>query len=279
MGFFQIFKIKSSKHYVFSLMSSGLFGLGLVFLGAWLSSMAFANKDADNLYYAQVQTDQKSSDPDTSAQTMSETETDETEQASQKQKSDSDSEGDDQAQMVKYMIDTEQSKLHWLGSKVIGGAHDGHIMIKTGYVMYFLGQPSSAMVEVDMMSMTNDDLKKESLKKKLVDHLKNADFFYVEKFPTSMLKVDSFTKIDDQGKYKLSGEMTIRGVTQKVSFEAMMKMPKQGSLEASGKFSVDRTLYNIKYNSKKFFPDLGDKIIKDDFELTFELQASQQQAK
>ena len=42
---------------------------------------------------------------------------------------------------------------------------------------------------------------------------------------------------------------------------------------ATGKIDIDRAKYNIKYKSKTWYPDLGDRFINDIFELYFNLIA------
>ena len=42
---------------------------------------------------------------------------------------------------------------------------------------------------------------------------------------------------------------------------------------ASGRIDIDRTLYDIRYKSKSFFPDIGDKFIYDNFTLNFKINA------
>jgi len=48
-------------------------------------------------------------------------------------------------------------------------------------------------------------------------------------------------------------------------------MKGEEGLRAKGKMTIDRTLYNIKYNSSSYFQDLGNYAIKNEFELKFEL--------
>jgi hypothetical protein len=43
------------------------------------------------------------------------------------------------------------------------------------------------------------------------------------------------------------------------------------NIHTVGKIKIDRALYDIKYNSAKFFAGLGDKIISDDFEVSLDL--------
>jgi hypothetical protein len=45
-------------------------------------------------------------------------------------------------------------------------------------------------------------------------------------------------------------------------------------LTASGTASIDRTKWDIRYGSGKFFSGLGDNMIKDEFEIKFELKAT-----
>jgi len=49
-------------------------------------------------------------------------------------------------------------------------------------------------------------------------HLKSADFFHVEKFPTLHFKSESISIVRD-GELSVEGDLTIRGVTRKVRFE------------------------------------------------------------
>ncbi len=48
-------------------------------------------------------------------------------------------------------------------------------------------------------------------------HLKSADFLHVEKFPTLSFKSTDI-KVADDGELKVHGDLTIRGVTRKVTF-------------------------------------------------------------
>ena len=48
-------------------------------------------------------------------------------------------------------------------------------------------------------------------------HLKSADFLHVEKFPTLSFKSTDI-KVADDGELKVHGDLTIRGITRKVTF-------------------------------------------------------------
>jgi len=56
---------------------------------------------------------------------------------------------------------------------------------------------------------------------KLNGHLKNGDFFEVEKFPTASFKITSVKKNSDKVYNKLvTGNLTVKGKTSPVSFPA-----------------------------------------------------------
>jgi hypothetical protein len=44
-------------------------------------------------------------------------------------------------------------------------------------------------------------------------------------------------------------------------------------VSAKATFEIDRTEWDIKYGSGKFFKDLGDKVINDNFQISFDLKA------
>jgi polyisoprenoid-binding protein YceI len=108
-------------------------------------------------------------------------------------------------------------------------------------------------------------------KGKLEGHLKSDDFFGTEKFSTSNFTI---TKVIPQGtaKYKVVGNITIKGITQEIQFPAELKAV-DGKLVGTANIVIDRTKFNIKYGSGSFFDDLGDKTIYDDFELTVNIVA------
>jgi polyisoprenoid-binding protein YceI len=87
------------------------------------------------------------------------------------------------------------------------------------------------------------------------EHLKNKDFFDVEKNPTIKFEGEKFElKNKKKNEYKVKGKLTLNGVTKDVVFDGkfngIQKDPWGGiraGLKVSGK--VDRYDYNLKYNS------------------------------
>jgi polyisoprenoid-binding protein YceI len=102
---------------------------------------------------------------------------------------------------------------------------------------------------------------------KLVGHLKSADFFDVEKFPSAAFEI---TGLKDN---MLSGNLTIKGTKNNVSFPVTVSNEGDMMTLASEAFTIDRSKWNVKYGSKSFFDNLGDKFINDDIELKITIKA------
>lgn len=173
-----------------------------------------------------------------------------------------------------YKIDSAASSVKWKASKVTGDSHDGNISVKEGTVEVADGMIKSGNIVVDMSTMTNNDLAKSpDYQKKLMEHLKSEDFFGVAKKgnETSTFK---FTSIEKKSETEIlvKGTLTMIGQTQPVEFPATVKMDK-GQLTGTANLKLDRTQWGLKYGSGKFFKNLGDKMINDEFELTLNLVA------
>ena len=81
------------------------------------------------------------------------------------------------------------------------------------------------------------------------DHLRNADFFEVEKYPGITYRSTSFTQVGE-GKYKVKGDLTMKGVTDPVELDASvryatnpMTQKEMAGFKVTG--VVDRTRFRV----------------------------------
>jgi polyisoprenoid-binding protein YceI len=169
-----------------------------------------------------------------------------------------------------YDVDPAASSVKWLGKKVTG-QHNGTINIKEGTLEVVDGEVKSGTVLIDMQSIVNEDITDEGSNKKLVGHLKSDDFFSVETYPTAKLVLTDVKKTGDN--YTFTGDLTIKGTTNPVTFNATSSTESGDAVKLNGTVTVDRSKYNVKYGSSSFFDNLGDKVIYDDFTLDFVLVA------
>ena len=184
----------------------------------------------------------------------------------------------------KHLIDIDRSALHWYGYKVTG-EHDGNVNVSSGYVTLDFNDytVTDAYIKMDMNSITVSDIKSEKWNNKLVNHLKDDDFFSVSDFPFSSLKVLSKVSPDNLVVYKEEDKdsevlynclVTIKGI------ENIIRVPitvskLNGSFHTSGTVKLDRTLWNIKYKSQKYFASIGDRMIYDNFVISFSIYTNE----
>ena len=169
-----------------------------------------------------------------------------------------------------YKVDVKGSTVKWTAYKVTG-KHFGKISLKSGSIEMSKTKLSKASFEVDMTTLTVEDITGEYADK-LKGHLTSDDFFSVEKHKTAKFVS---TKIVPNGKggFSVTGDLTIKGISKPITFDAVVKN-EGGKITGTSAIKVDRTNYDIKYRSGKFFQDLGDKAIYDEFDLEVSLVAS-----
>lgn len=164
-------------------------------------------------------------------------------------------------------VDTSKSKVEWTGKKVTG-SHNGTIDVKEGTLEVDNGKLTGGTVVMDMQSLKNVDLSDAESNAKLVGHLKSDDFFSVATYPTATLEI---TKVEGTTtNHTITGNLTIKGKTNPVTFTATSAQDGKANVY-DGTITVDRSKYDVRYGSKSFFNDLGDKYINDEFTLDYHL--------
>jgi polyisoprenoid-binding protein YceI len=166
-----------------------------------------------------------------------------------------------------FIIDTKESVVAWTGSSV-HGKHEGYVYISKGELMIENGQLMGGTVEVDMNTIEDKNHQSEN---NLIKHLKDSDFFDVKKFPFSTIAITRVASINVEDK-EITGNLTIKGITHPVTFPARIEV-KGGIVKASGKLVIDRTLWDVRYKSGKFFDNLKDQAIADSIEFNMKIAA------
>jgi len=169
---------------------------------------------------------------------------------------------------VVYKVDTSASTVKWTAAKVTG-KHFGKVPIKVGTLELNKNKLVGASFEVNMAALTVED---GGGNERLRGHLTNDDFFAVDKHPSASFKATKVTAKDKVGNYTVVGDMTIKNITKSITFDANVVMA-AGKATGKATIKLDRTDYDIKFRSGKFFPDLGDRLIYDEFELEVNLVA------
>jgi polyisoprenoid-binding protein YceI len=173
-----------------------------------------------------------------------------------------------------YIVDIDKSKIFW-ACKGVGKEHTGYVTIQSGSVLIDTKTINSGFVYINMKSIVNTDIKDAGFNKNLVDHLKSKDFFASATYQTSTLKIIKTQRLDvpeGQPNYKINGELTIKGIKKPIEFMSTIKYNKK-SIAITGDVTINRTDWDIKYNSGSFFQDLADKLIEDNINFKLDIYA------
>lgn len=117
------------------------------------------------------------------------------------------------AAQTTWNVDKAHSNVKFSVSHMVVSEVEGSFRGFEGSLVAAKADLSDASVKfsVDVNSVNTDNERRDG-------HLKSDDFFNAEKFPTITFVSKSFTKLKDN-KYKLVGNMTMRGVTRSVTLE------------------------------------------------------------
>lgn len=165
-------------------------------------------------------------------------------------------------------ISKTESTVGWRAAKVTG-EHWGKVKISSANLEYQNGRITSGSFEIDMTSITVEDIKDANSNARLTNHLKSDDFFSVEKFNKSSMTITE-AKTSNGKDYEIKGNLIIKGISNPVTFPA--QVTEEGNkVIATSKITFDRTKYDIKYRSGNYFENLADKLIYDEVTLDVKL--------
>ncbi|WP_333820577.1 YceI family protein [Ohtaekwangia sp.] len=177
---------------------------------------------------------------------------------------------------VSYTVDLRQSSVRWTGySEFSFGEHSGTIKLITGDLQFEKEQLTGGHFVLDMNSIQDEDL---VAGHGLENHLKSDDFFSVEKFPTAAFEIRKVIPIknpqSNQPNFEVNGILTLKGVSNPLTFPALITTTREGAIKTHAKFKFDRTQWNVRYNSGKFFSDIGDGAISDAIAIELDILAT-----
>ncbi|MBB6273807.1 polyisoprenoid-binding protein YceI [Pedobacter cryoconitis] len=165
----------------------------------------------------------------------------------------------------KFIIDTAQSNIDWVGKKVTG-AHNGTIAIKAGNIIFNDDKIIGGDFIIDTTSINILDITDPDTNVQFLGHLISDDFFGAEQFQEANLVISTVTG------NRIGADLTIKGITHPINFDAELQL-KDNMVSATAKLLVDRTKYGMKFRSGNFFLNLGDTLIYNDFELNISITA------
>lgn len=182
-----------------------------------------------------------------------------------------------------YNVDLAASKVDWKAFHKGGFAPRwGTLNLKSGEITVENDAVTSGEFVIDMTTLKVDPAPVTEADKKPADleaHLKNADFFDVEKQPTSDFKITAVADLAGElpkdavaGANKtISGNLTLLGKTLNVSFPAKVTVA-EGKASIEAKFTVNRADWGIKFGTDETDP--AEWMISKDIEIGINVTAS-----
>lgn len=148
-----------------------------------------------------------------------------------------------------WAVDKAHSKVGFTVTHLLLSEVDGNF--KTFDAKFTAAKPdlSDAVFEMtaDVNSISTDNERRDG-------HLKSPDFFDAAKYPTLTFKSTSFKKVEGK-KYKITGDLTMHGVTKPITLDAVLTGPvtmdsPRGKQEKAG-LKVNGTLNRVDYGVGK----------------------------
>lgn len=172
--------------------------------------------------------------------------------------------------MAKYVVDPTHSSIgfqakHMMISKVKGhfDRFNSELDINPEDLS---GGSIQFEVEIASINTNNEDRD---------NHLRSADFFDAEIHPTMKFAATDIKKVDDD-EYKITGDLSIRGVTKPVTFDAEYNGKGTNpwgvevvAFEADGK--INRKDFGLNWNSAL---ETGGVLVSDDIKIHIEIEAN-----
>jgi len=187
-----------------------------------------------------------------------------------------------------WKLNISDSKIEWVGTKV-SGYHTGIVPLKSGDINVKNGEVTGGKFIMDLANMQVEGPKGSdtAMNKKLLGHLKSADFFDVEKNPEGIFELTDVkpytgsaikdtvdSRQEEINKYKVtdpthlvSGNLTLKGVTKNIEFPARITVSGNAA-EAIAKFNINRKDWGIVYAGKP------DDLIRDAIHLGISIKAA-----
>ncbi len=175
-----------------------------------------------------------------------------------------------------FEVDVETSVVRWTGRNLFNH-HLGTVKLASGRIEVQNGTLKAARFTLDMNSIACEDLADTAYNALLIRHLRDDDFFAVDRFPTAEFVCESAELLPactpGTPNYTLHGAMTLRGVTKPLSFPVVIAAADTDHLTGQAQFELDRTQFGSHYGSGKLFAFLGKHVVNDHIHLHLKLHA------
>jgi len=147
-----------------------------------------------------------------------------------------------------YTVDPQASKLAWTAAKVTA-THNGTVDIKSGELLVDGDKIAGGRFVVDMPTLVDVSLEGQA-NEMLTGHLKSNDFFDVENHPEATFEITGVEAGETENSLKVSGDLTIRGTSKNITFDATVAELTDASAKVDADFNIAREDWGVTYTGK-----------------------------
>ena len=144
-------------------------------------------------------------------------------------------------------VDSASAVINWEGTKT-GGGHKGTIALKSGSLQVKGNEVVGGSFIINMKSIACTDLK-DKAKTDLEKHLKEKDFFEVEKFAEGKFEITS-VKAEagkDGATHRVEGNLTLKDKSHGVNIPATIKVENGEASISAPAFTINRQDWGINF--------------------------------
>lgn len=180
-----------------------------------------------------------------------------------------------------YTLLTDQSVIRWVGRNR-SHSHNGTLRFREGELHFPEGEKNSGkgFLKLNMDSIDSDDLAGSAMLPVLIAHLKSDDFFDVEHYPSAEMRITELDPLPAGSitcmTHHLCGALHLLRTERAIECDAALRNLPENQLGLFCQLNWDRTLWEVKYGSARFFRFLGmhsvDDIVSLDVALFFKAQ-------
>ncbi len=170
-----------------------------------------------------------------------------------------------------YTIDSSHSLIEFSVRHMMVSTVKGNFTKYTGEIEIDEANPANSKVDVtiDAASISTRDEKRDG-------HLRSADFFEPEKYPTITFSSKKVEALGDEN-YRVTGDLTLHGVTREISFnftrEGVTTSMQGTKLQGfSGALTISRKEFGLEWNVAL---ESGGWLVSDHVKIALEIEATE----
>ncbi len=144
----------------------------------------------------------------------------------------------------RYVRDVAHSQINFVAESRLLSAH-GTFNSWDAEIMF-----DAANVEATSLKITIDPKSIDTRIDRRDAHLKSNDFFAADSFPHITFVSTFVNNASENGRLRITGDLTIRGKTQRITIPARLNFfdPQNQMGRVTGEFVIDRTYFGVGFN-------------------------------